>query len=180
MQELEQYIGYLLPQDYLSFVDYIRQNFGPEPINDLIYIYLEEDQIIERNETFEMKEYLPGYLGIGNDSGGSEIIIRLTETKNKIYYTNHGAYFEDALEIIAESFQDLIERNFSLESLGPKVERAFSSEKLQQIKQVEELTLLHQQLKQIKVQRMNNVLSVKEYLLQKRILEQKIKERIEK
>ncbi|AXQ27968.1 hypothetical protein D0B54_04435 [Solimonas sp. K1W22B-7] len=36
------------------------------------------EEVVERNETFQSKEYCSGYLAIGNDSGGSAIVIPST------------------------------------------------------------------------------------------------------
>ncbi len=176
MEKLEKYITYKLPEAYISFLSFIKQNFIDGLINDYIYIYLDEDVLIERNETFEMKEYLPSYIGIGNDSGGCEIIISLTEENSKIYYTSHGAYFEDSLDIVAENFQDWIDKKFSLDIIRPKVKRVFSIEESERIKRNEQLSLLHIEMARLKKKKENQMIPLKDYILQKRKIEENIKQ----
>lgn len=176
MKLLEEYIGFKLPPGYLAFLKQVKIRYPEGLINDCICIYLSEEDIIERNETFEMKEYLPGYLGIGNDSGGSEIIISLIEEKSKIYLANHGAYFEETMYVIAEDFIDFDNSNFSLETLQPKIARVENEEKLEIGRKREEMAKLRKQLTLLSKRKENGLLSLKRYLLEKRTIEKMIEQ----
>ena len=43
-----------------------------------LVIYSSED-VLERNATFEVEKYAPGFFAIGDDSGGRSILIHLNE-----------------------------------------------------------------------------------------------------
>lgn len=62
---LEIWTGCQLPPDYVEFLARIGGIF----FRDRVLIYA-ADSVVERNETFQIKTYCPGYLAIGDDSGG--------------------------------------------------------------------------------------------------------------
>lgn len=118
-----------------------------------------------------MGEYLPTYLGIGNDSGGSEIIISLAEKKSKIYFT---AYFENCLQIIAQNFDDFIDSGFSIETITYKIPRILTEKDIAENNLQEELSRLYAELQAAKLKRETNEITLKEYLLTKNTIEKTI------
>jgi len=174
MNELEKLLGTKLPSDYVSFLEYIKLNFTNGLVTESVFIYLEEDDLIERYKTFEMGEYLPTYLGIGNDSGGSEIIISLAEKKSKIYFTDHGAYFENCLQIIAQNFDDFIDSGFSIETIAYKIPRILTEKDIAENNLQKELSRLFAELQTAKLKRETNEITLKEYLLTKNTIEKTI------
>ena len=176
MTKLQKYLNRQLPADYLSFIKYVKQNFTDGLISDRIYIYINEDDTIERYETFEMGEYLPDYLGIGNDSGGSELLISLTEDRSRIYFTDHGSYFEDCLNIIADNFDDFVNREFSLETIGYKIPRVFTEKVIARNELNDKLYKLNAELEMLKLKKASNEIALKDYLLQKRAIEEQMKQ----
>jgi hypothetical protein len=64
------------------------------------------DELVERNETFEVKKYAPGYFSIGDDSGGRSIMIPLTS--NGVFLVDQGSMVPDDFERISISITDWI------------------------------------------------------------------------
>ncbi|MNF78990.1 hypothetical protein D3C84_611930 [compost metagenome] len=64
------------------------------------------DELVERNETFEVKKYAPGYLSIGDDSGGRSIMIPLTS--NGVFLVDQGSMVPDDFERVSISITDWI------------------------------------------------------------------------
>lgn len=67
---LESQLGRALPDDYRDLMTITNGFTFP---NGLV-IYPTDD-VFERNMTFEVPDYAPGYLSIGDDSGGQSILI---------------------------------------------------------------------------------------------------------
>lgn len=174
MKKLEQLLGTELPGDYLSFLEYIKNNFTDGLVTGNVFIYLHEDDLIERYNTFEMGTYLPEYLGIGNDSGGSEIIISLAEKKSKIYFADHAAYFENCLQIIAQDFDDFINSGFSIETISYKIQLQITEKDIAAQHLQKKRAELYAELKTAKQKRETGEISLKEYLLTKNTIEKTI------
>lgn len=66
-------------------------------------------EILERNETFEVKKYAPGYLMIGDDSGGLGILISTTTTKSPVYVVDQGVLDPDYMKQVGNSLTKWIE-----------------------------------------------------------------------
>lgn len=109
-RSLLQWIGVeSLPVDYVTFVLRLRQS---ELVSSkvLIYSFLE---IIERNETFEVKEYCPGYLAIGDDSGGTALVLCLKT--GKIGMVDHGSMNPEDIHVVAKSFAEWQAAGFKID-----------------------------------------------------------------
>jgi len=76
-------------------------------------IYKIED-LAERNKTFEIFDYLPGYLLIGDDSGGKGILVSLDPANQRIYESGLGDLNPNDLNLISDSFQSWIDSKFQL------------------------------------------------------------------
>ncbi|MBB4637813.1 SMI1/KNR4 family protein [Longimicrobium terrae] len=89
-----QELGVDFPDFYTAFLRR-RNGIGPEG-NLLLY---STDDIVERNETFEVQTYAPGYLAIGDDSGGRSLIIGLDGSPT-VYLVEQGSMDpDDFLEV---------------------------------------------------------------------------------
>lgn len=64
------------------------------------------DELIERNETFEVGKYALGYLAIGDDSGGRSIMIPLKS--NGVFLVDQGSMDPDDFERVSISLTDWI------------------------------------------------------------------------
>ncbi|MGQ0710297.1 MAG: hypothetical protein ACT4NV_11160 [Rhodoferax sp.] len=62
------------------------------------------EALVERNQTFEVQDYLPGFLLIGDDSGGRGFLIRFDEDLGKeIFMSGLGCLMEDYFTVVAGS-----------------------------------------------------------------------------
>ena len=86
INSIETWLGKPLPTDYVRFLEsHEEQCFG-----DQVYLYSAE-ALIERNETYETQTYCPGYISIGDDSGGRAIVISVAEPLKKIFIVDYGS-----------------------------------------------------------------------------------------
>jgi hypothetical protein len=82
---IENWLGASLPSRYVDFLlTHTEQIFGDE-----VLLY-PADYLIERNETFETKTYCPGYIAIGDDSGGRAFLIPINKPVDTVYMVGHG------------------------------------------------------------------------------------------
>lgn len=58
-------------------------------IGDYVLLYGAKD-IEERNTTYEVQAYVPGWIAIGDDSGGQAILMKL-DGSHGVYFCDHGA-----------------------------------------------------------------------------------------
>lgn len=85
-----------LPEDYLELLN----TRGGEFCNDRVRLY-GIDEIIERNDTYETSRYCPGFITIGDDSGGRAIVIALGKGPGPVYLVDHGAMTPDCFDLVA-------------------------------------------------------------------------------
>jgi SMI1 / KNR4 family (SUKH-1) len=81
--------------------------------NDLVNLY-STDEIAERNSTFEIGKYLPGYLMIGDDCGGSGIFLDAGSNPSPVYLMGHGSLSLSDAVVLAPSLTDWINHRFPL------------------------------------------------------------------
>jgi hypothetical protein len=102
IDELEVSLGRKLPDYYkkllLEINGFILENG--------ITIYSSKD-LYERNQTFEVDEYAPGYLLIGDDSGGLAILINMENYA--LYIVDQGIMDPDEMEKISNSLEEWID-----------------------------------------------------------------------
>jgi hypothetical protein len=95
IKTIETWAGCTLSPEYLELLN----KAGGKFIGESILIY-GPDEVIERNETFESKEYCPGFLAIGDDSGGQAFIIALGKNSSPVFAVDHGSMQpEDFVEV---------------------------------------------------------------------------------
>ena len=72
------------------------------PTGDFVLLYGQSD-LSERNETFEVQQYLPDWVAIGDDGGGTAILMRLDGSPS-VYRCGHGAIGSLDPELVSNSF----------------------------------------------------------------------------
>ena len=91
---------YSLYPSYLQFLELSNGLFGDE------ITLLEAEDIEQRNIDYEVKEYLPNFLMIGDNGGGVAILM---DNKNQnIFAVGMGVMSEDSLEKISSSLEDFL------------------------------------------------------------------------
>jgi hypothetical protein len=90
-------LGKSPPQAYVAF---LNAHARCESVGDIL-LYGTQD-IVERNETYEVPRYCPGYATIGDDGGGRAIMLNLSD--GSLFIVGHGAIMPDYLESIANDF----------------------------------------------------------------------------
>jgi hypothetical protein len=97
-------------------IDYVAllHQYGEKLVGDRFLIYSADD-VVERNETFETKEYCPGYIAIGDDSGGSAIITNLGVKEGPVFLVGHGSMSLDDFVQLASDLQTWLKHGFPQE-----------------------------------------------------------------
>ncbi|QWP76180.1 hypothetical protein J5226_21740 [Lysobacter sp. K5869] len=52
------------------------------------------DEIVERNLTYEIREYCPGFVTIGDDGGGRAVVVHGALTPPTVFVVGHGSMSE--------------------------------------------------------------------------------------
>jgi hypothetical protein len=99
IEDIETWLGHPLPEPYRSFLAGTAENFLAANDRTLVY---GRASIVERNETFEAQTYCPGHLAIGDDSGGSALVLSLAD--GSVHSVGMGAMTPDCFEPVAPSF----------------------------------------------------------------------------
>ncbi len=109
LSELESYFGEKLPRTYIEFL--ITHN---KEMDGDVYLYLSED-LIERNECYQTKEYASGFVNIGDNGGGEAFILKLGEGDPEVSIVGHGSMDPKLREFVCESFSSWITSGFKYE-----------------------------------------------------------------
>ena len=86
ISDIEQWAGHPLPRVYGALLP----TFRDDVIGRQVMLY-PLDCVIERNETFETKAYCPGYIAIGDDSGGRAFVILLDDPECSLFVVDLGS-----------------------------------------------------------------------------------------
>ncbi|WP_086929577.1 SMI1/KNR4 family protein [Agarilytica rhodophyticola] len=97
--EIEERLSLKLPSEYIKLLKQADGFF----LDNGITVYSSKD-ICERNETFEVQDYAPGHLAIGDDSGGLSILINLEN--EKIFSVDQGSMDVDDMTLIGNSLSN--------------------------------------------------------------------------
>lgn len=107
-EEIEAWFGQPLPEPYRSFLGGTAESFLAANGRTLVY---GRSDIIERSDTHEAREYCPGHLMIGDDSGGSAFVMSLAD--GRIHSVGMGTMTPDCFEPVAPSFAVWADAGFS-------------------------------------------------------------------
>ena len=102
--EIEKWAGQPLPVQYRELLPNIRN----QVIGDRVYLY-PPAIVIERNETYETRKYCPGYITIGDDSGGSAFVIALADEACEVYLVDHGSMDPECFESLGTCLREWIQ-----------------------------------------------------------------------
>jgi hypothetical protein len=97
--EVERWLGTALPSEYVIFLCSHEERL----IGEQVLLYAAES-LIERNETYETKVYCPGYLTIGDDSGGRAVVIPTDQPLGTVYLVGHGIMSPNYFKLLPMSF----------------------------------------------------------------------------
>jgi len=103
IKQIEEYFGCSLPASYKTFLEGHTAEF----MNDLVVLY-QAHQVIEMNETYQTKEYAPGYINIGDDSGGRAFLLKFGEDDPSVNVVGHGSMDSEYMEFVANKFSEWI------------------------------------------------------------------------
>ncbi|WP_285398246.1 SMI1/KNR4 family protein [Lysinibacillus sp. fls2-241-R2A-57] len=96
---IEDMINFKLPAEYRTFLKYTNALSSASGV--LIY---GTEEIIERNETWEVNEYAKGYLAIGDDGGGTVFLMALNTEESRVFAVGSGDMNPQNATIIAADF----------------------------------------------------------------------------
>lgn len=88
---------------------------GGQFCSELVRLY-DVDEIIERNETYETKTYCPGFLTIGDDSGGRAIVIALGSACGPVYLVDHGDMSPAGFVTVASDIETWVSSGFAVDA----------------------------------------------------------------
>lgn len=171
LQQIATALGITLPGAYARFLE-TEQLRESRLVTDLVNLYGTDD-LVTRNNDYQVQQYLPGYLSIADDSGGCGIFLDTTQPTLIVYTTGYGALDPECMDVLSDDFLQWAQQGYSLEVLreAPAFITARHSEKnlLRN-----EWIRLHQALSGLEAEKSG--LDLKTYLLQKRRLQQEIQD----
>ncbi len=91
-----------LPEDYATLLSQADGVYADH------FTLFSCEELPERNATFEIGKYLPGFVIIGGDGGGSALIMRGGRGRPPVYLVGHGAMFPEFMFLLAESLEEWI------------------------------------------------------------------------
>jgi hypothetical protein len=96
---VQRWLGHALPAHYLRFLADWQEGMRGEQV--LLYGL---DSLRERNETYDTQQACPGYITIGDDSGGRAVMLALDGASTAVYLVGHGSMQRDDFELAADDF----------------------------------------------------------------------------
>ena len=107
IEEIEVWLGRPLPEPYRAFLAATPAHYLAANDRTLVY---GRDCVMERNETYESRKYCPGFLMVGDDSGGTALVLSLDE--GCVHSVGMGAMTRDCFEAVAPNFAAWVEAGF--------------------------------------------------------------------
>lgn len=101
IRQAEADYGAPLPPNYIEL---LRRANGGSTDGNLVIIEVED--CVQRNLDYEVPEYMPGYFMIGDDGGGTAILIDMND--RRIYECDMGVMDERFAELSANSLKELL------------------------------------------------------------------------
>ncbi len=94
IEVIQKRFGVVLPESYVQLLGEANGLM----LESGMSIYSTID-LVERNDTFEVQEYAPGFIAIGDDSGGMCILIRVST--GEVFSVDQGSMDPDDMEQLA-------------------------------------------------------------------------------
>ncbi|HEY0272021.1 MAG TPA: hypothetical protein VGC22_02500 [Chitinophaga sp.] len=175
LQQIADTLGVILPAFYRAQLE-ARQLTESTLLNDLTNLYGTND-LLGRNQDYELPRYLPGYLLIGDNSGGGGIIIRANGTADPaIYLCSLGSLAPEDMALLAHHWEEWAARGYEAETV---LEESVAVQTAQQSGKIA-LRGEHQRLKlalrEIEQQRTAGALALKDYLARKKTAQQALEQ----
>ena len=99
LEDIEAWLGQPLPEPYRSFLAATAESFLAANDQTLVYGC---DAVVERNDTYESRAYCPGHLMVGDNGGGTALVLSLAD--GRVHSVGMGAMTPDCFEPVALSF----------------------------------------------------------------------------
>lgn len=109
LNSIEAALGVTLPTAYRELMRYSNGAL----LDSGVSIYSVDD-LVERNTTYEVLEYCPGFLLVGDDSGGRGFLIDLKDDAGRIYGSGLGDLDPSEFVTIASTLQDWVDLGLSV------------------------------------------------------------------
>ena len=95
-------LGQELPDEYVAL---LAQADGLHADSFTLY---PSESVPERNRTYEVAVYAPGFLTIGDDGGGQAIVLREGRGPSPVFVVGHGAMTPDHMARVAASLSEWV------------------------------------------------------------------------
>lgn len=171
LQAISTAMGLQFPESYINFMVQ-HQVVDSKLLNDLTLVYGTTD-IASRNLDYEISAYLPGYLLIGNDGGDNGIVIKANgSSDSNIYLCPLGSLAEEDLAIIAYDINEWASRNYDAVNVLQESSSIREFHESDIFKLRLKYAELKSALKDIEDRKSRGILSLKDYLLEKKVAQQ--------
>lgn len=111
IKEAESQLNMLLPRAYKALLKQTNGcSFGGE-----VLLYGTED-MVERNKTWEVRQYASGYVAIGDDGGGQVFLMRLAEEEKKVWIVDAGVMDSRHAELLTDNFLKWVSEGCNIET----------------------------------------------------------------
>ncbi len=112
IQAAQAAVKHIFPADYVQLLRCSDGLIVPSGLCSLI-LYA-TDELEERNATYEVDEYAPGFLAIGDDGRGQAILLDCTTSQASIYLVEHGSMRIEDAALISTTLREWIEGKFAV------------------------------------------------------------------
>ena len=110
IKEVETKLGKGFPEGYIKL---LKQTDGFA--SDEVRLY-SVNEIEERNLTYEVDKYCPEFINIGDDGGGSAILVKSAAfAESKVYLVGHGVMTSQFMEVVGKDLVEWLEAGCPLE-----------------------------------------------------------------
>lgn len=99
-QALERWLGQPVAPELRNCL----QQVGGASYGDSVWLYAIDD-LLERNQTYEVLSYCPGWLTTGDDGGGRAVMVSLDPTRTGVFFVDHGSMAAECFEALADDLQ---------------------------------------------------------------------------
>ncbi|MCC9603363.1 SMI1/KNR4 family protein [Stieleria sp. JC731] len=108
VDDIESWLDAALPHFYRQFLN----DHADELIASELVLLYGRSSFIERKDTYETRQYCPGFVTIGNDSGDMELILSLTD--GSVSMVDGGTMRAEDAERVADDLRTWIENDCHL------------------------------------------------------------------